>query len=204
MSQEFFKLIHTSDGGEARAGELHTDHGIIKTPVFMPVGTVGTVKAISHKTLLERNAGIILGNTYHLYLRPGMEVMSHFGGLHKFMNWPRAILTDSGGYQIFSLQELRKISEEGAEFKSHIDGSMHFFSPEAVVDIQRNMGSDIMMVLDECVPYPAEYDYVRNSMELSLRWAARAKTRLELTETLYGHRQFLFGIGQGGMYENLR
>ena len=199
-----YTLEKQSEKSKARAGFLNTDHGIIPTPIFMPVGTAGTVKAIMQKDLIELDAKIILGNTYHLYLRPGDNVINHFGGLHKFINWDRAILTDSGGYQIFSLQDMRKLTKEGAEFKSHIDGSKHFFSPESVVDIQRKLGSDILMVLDECVPYPADEKYTAKSMELSLDWAKRSKVHFDSSEPLYGHKQFQFGIGQGGMYPNLR
>lgn len=202
--QKLYELEKESNKSKARAGFLHTDHGIVPTPIFMPVGTAGTVKAILQRDLIEIDAKIILGNTYHLYLRPGDKVINHFGGLHKFINWDRAILTDSGGYQIFSLQDMRKLTKEGAEFKSHIDGSKHFFSPESVVDIQRNLGSDVIMVLDECVPYPAEETYTAKSMELSLDWAKRSKEQFDSTEPLYGHRQFQFGIGQGGMFPNLR
>jgi queuine tRNA-ribosyltransferase len=201
---KFFELEKKSANSKARAGTIYTDHGVIPTPIFMPVGTAGTVKAMLQRDLIEIDAKIILGNTYHLYLRPGDEVINKFGGLHKFMNWDRAILTDSGGYQIFSLQDIRKLSQKGAEFKSHIDGSKHFFSPESVVDIQRNLGSDIIMVLDECVPYPSDEKYSAKSMELSLDWAKRSKDQFDSTEPLYGHRQFQFGIGQGGMYKNLR
>ncbi|MBX3043095.1 MAG: tRNA guanosine(34) transglycosylase Tgt [Candidatus Kapabacteria bacterium] len=199
-----YTLEKQSEKSKARAGFLNTDHGIIPTPIFMPVGTAGTVKAIMQKDLIELDAKIILGNTYHLYLRPGDNVINHFGGLHKFINWDRVILTDSGGYQIFSLQDMRKLTKEGAEFKSHIDGSKHFFSPESVVDIQLNLGSDILMVLDECVPYPADENYTAKSMELSLDWAKRSKVHFDSSEPLYGHKQFQFGIGQGGMYPNLR
>ena len=199
-----FQIDKKDPDSKARAGYLYTDHGVIPTPVFMPVGTQGTVKAIEQRELVDYGAKIILGNTYHLYLRPGDKVVNHFGGLHKFINWNGAILTDSGGYQIFSLQDLRKLKEEGAEFKSHIDGSKHFFSPENVVDIQRNLGSDIIMVLDECTPYPAERKQARDSMELSLRWAKRSRVAFDKTDPLYGHRQFQFGIGQGSMYKDLR
>jgi queuine tRNA-ribosyltransferase len=201
---DIFQLLKTDQHTKARAGLLHTDHGTIETPVFMPVGTQGTVKAVPQKTLQDFDTSIILGNTYHLYLRPGTEVLEHFGGLHKFINWENALLTDSGGYQVFSLQDIRHISDEGVEFKSHIDGSKHFFTPEKVVDIQRSLGSDIMMVLDECAPYPAEKDYVKKSVDLSLKWAERCKIRQSDTVGYYGHKQFLFGIGQGGMYEDLR
>ncbi len=200
----FFKLEKTDTESKARLGKLYTDHGEIPTPIFMPVGTQGSVKALQQRELYELDAKIILGNTYHLYLRPGTEIMEHFGGLHKFMGWDRPILTDSGGYQIFSLKELRKITEKGAEFRSHIDGSKHFFSPESVVGIQKSLGSDIVMVLDECAPYPAEESYVIKSMQMSLRWAERCKKEFDRTEPKYGHRQFLFGIGQGGMYADLR
>ena len=200
----FFTLEKAPEGQGPRAGFLETGHGRINTPVFMPVGTQGTVKALDQRTLNEMETPIILGNTYHLYLRPGDKVINHFGGLHKFMNWDRAILTDSGGYQVFSLQELRKLKETGVEFKSHIDGSKHFFSPEKVVDIQRNLGSDIVMVLDECTPYPATIDQAVKSIELSLKWAKESKKAFENSEPLYGHRQFLFAICQGSMYKDLR
>jgi queuine tRNA-ribosyltransferase len=201
---DFFELLQTSGKSKARAGVLHTDHGDIPTPVFMPVGTNGTVKAVEQRELVELGAKIILGNTYHLYLRPGDDLIYNFHGLHKFMNWEDAILTDSGGYQVFSLQEIRKISNEGVEFKSHIDGSKHFFTPESVVKIQRNLGSDIMMVLDECVPYPSDIGYTEKSMYLSLDWAERSGIAFKKSEPLYGHRQFQFGIAQGGMYPDLR
>ncbi|MCX6146543.1 MAG: tRNA guanosine(34) transglycosylase Tgt [Candidatus Kapabacteria bacterium] len=204
MKDNFFTLLAEDKDSKARVGLINTHHGEIPTPIFMPVGTQGTVKSIEQRELVEFDAKIILGNTYHLYLRPGIDVLSHFGGLHKFMNWDRPILTDSGGYQVFSLKENRKLTNEGAEFKSHIDGSKHFFSPEKVIEIQRVIGSDIMMVLDECVPYPAEESYVKKSLELSLHWAERSKKALESIEEKYGYRQFLFGIGQGGMYPNLR
>ncbi|OGU56089.1 MAG: tRNA guanosine(34) transglycosylase Tgt [Ignavibacteria bacterium GWF2_33_9] len=200
----FFKLIKEDSTTNARLGELHTDHGIIPTPIFMPVGTQGTVKAVQQRELVEFDAKIILGNTYHLYLRPGMEVLNHFGGLHKFMNWDRPILTDSGGYQVFSLSPLRKLTREGAKFKSHIDGSSHIFTPENVVDIQRTIGSDIMMVLDECAPYPAERKYIEKSIDLSLHWAERARKHFLNTSPYYEHRQFQFGIGQGGVFEDYR
>lgn len=200
----FFELIHSSPDCKARRGVLHTDHGDIPTPIFMPVGTQASVKALQQRELKELDAKIILGNTYHLYLRPGNETMKFFGGLHQFMNWDRPILTDSGGYQVFSLQDLRKISDKGVEFRSHIDGSKHFFSPESVVMTQRILGSDIMMVLDECVPYPSDEKYTAKSMELSLKWAKESREHFNNTNPLWGHRQFQFGIGQGGMYSNLR
>ncbi|RNC79317.1 MAG: tRNA guanosine(34) transglycosylase Tgt [Balneola sp.] len=190
---------------KARLGKLQTDHGEIETPIFMPVGTLGTVKAVSqHQLLHQIKAQIILGNTYHLYLRPGVNIMSKAGGLHKFINWDRPILTDSGGYQIFSLSQNRKLEEEGAFFKSHIDGSKHLFTPENVVDIQRILGSDIMMLLDECPPYPSSYEYAKNSMELTHRWAKRGRKQFLDTTELYGHKQFQFGIIQGGTYKDLR
>ncbi|MGB9702098.1 MAG: tRNA guanosine(34) transglycosylase Tgt [Candidatus Kapaibacteriota bacterium] len=202
--QIFFKLIKEDSETNARLGELHTSHGIIPTPIFMPVGTQGTVKAVEQRELVEIDAKIILGNTYHLYLRPGMEVLNHFGGLHKFMNWDRPILTDSGGYQVFSLSALRKLSEEGVKFKSHIDGSTHFFSPENVVEIQRTIGSDIMMVLDECAPFPSSPQYISKSIELSLSWAKRAREYFLSTTEKWGYKQFQFGIGQGGVYPEYR
>jgi queuine tRNA-ribosyltransferase len=200
----FFTLLKTDTETSARAGVLKTDHGEIQTPIFMPVGTQGTVKAIEQRELHEIGAQIILGNTYHLYLRPGNDVLFKAGGLHKFMNWQKPILTDSGGYQIFSLKELRKLTEEGAAFQSHIDGSKHFFSPESVMEIEKFIGSDIMMVLDECTPYPATHDYAKTSMERSMRWAERCKTAFKNTPQKYEHRQFLFGIGQGSTFKDLR
>lgn len=200
----FFELIKTDAETKARVGILHTDHGDIPTPIFMPVGTQGTVKALEQRNLLESDAKIILGNTYHLYLRPGMDVMKHFGGLHKFIRWDRAILTDSGGYQVFSLQDLRRISDEGVEFRSHIDGSRHFFSARKVVEIQKILGSDVMMVLDECVPYGADEQYTRRSMELSYRWAVESRENFKSIPQMWDHRQFQFAICQGGMFSNLR
>ena len=191
--------IHHRDGS-ARTGELHTAHGVIPTPIFMPVGTQGTVKAVCPEDLKTLGARIILGNTYHLYLRPGDEMIARRGGLHRFMNWDRPILTDSGGFQVFSLSGLRKLSEDGVAFSSHIDGSKHFFTPEKVVSIQRNLGSDIMMVLDECVPYGADYQYTKNSLGLTTRWAARCR---EAYPQGTGD-QLLFGIGQGGFFKDLR
>lgn len=190
---------------KARLGKLETDHGVIETPIFMPVGTLGTVKGVSQDVLTEKiKAQIILGNTYHLYLRPGNKIISEAGGLHKFMKWERPILTDSGGYQIFSLSDNRELEEEGAHFKSHIDGSKHLFTPENVVETQRILGSDIMMLLDECPPYPSTYEYAKNSMKLTHRWAKRGRKAFLETDPLYGHRQFQFGIIQGGTYEDLR
>jgi len=199
-----FTLNHTDSLSKARAGTLRTDHGDIPTPIFMPVGTQGAVKAIDHRSLIELDAKIILGNTYHLYLRPGTEVLRTMGGLHRFMNWDRPILTDSGGFQVYSLREIRKMSDNGVEFRSHLDGSKHLFTPEGVVDMQRSIGSDIMMVLDECTGNPATYEQARSSMELTLRWADRAVEQFRNTQPLYGHQQFHFGIGQGSTYPDLR
>lgn len=200
-----FQLLKTSSKGKARLGKLQTDHGVIETPIFMPVGTIATVKAVKQEDLkLRVKAQIILGNTYHLFLRPGNDIMYRAGGLHKFMNWDLPILTDSGGYQVFSLAANRKLEEQGATFKSHIDGSKHQFTPENVVGTQRVLGSDIMMVLDECPPYPCDEDYARNSMHLTHRWAKRCKTEFDATEGLYGHKQHLFGIVQGSVYPELR
>jgi len=200
----FFELVKKDKNSKARAGIIHTSHGDIFTPIFMPVGTQGAIKAVEHRELNEIGTQIILGNTYHLYLRPGTEILEKFGGLHKFINWSKPILTDSGGFQIYSLSELRKIREDGVEFKSHTDGSLHFFSPEKVVDIQRSIGSDIMMVLDECVGFPAQYDYVKKSVELTTRWAKRAFDYFHSTSPLYDHKQFLFGIVQGSVFKDLR
>ena len=188
----------------ARAGILETDHGVIETPIFMPVGTQGTVKAVEQRELGELGAQIILGNTYHLYLRPGTDVLSSLGGLHRFMNWAKPILTDSGGYQVFSLSELRKISDEGVTFRSHLDGSSHFFTPRKVIEIQRAIGSDIMMVLDECTPYPCEESYARHSSTMTLRWARESKEAVGSIPECYGHRQALFGIVQGSVYKQIR
>ncbi len=189
---------------KARAGIVETDHGLIETPVFMPVATQGTVKAIEQRELYEIGAQIILGNTYHLYLRPGTEIIKNMGGLHRFINWKKPMLTDSGGYQVFSLSDLNKISEEGVKFRSHLDGSLHFFTPENVIDIQRSLGSDIMMVLDECTPYPVNYEYAKKSYELTSRWADRCKNRYHATDAQYGHKQTLFGIVQGSVFPDLR
>ena len=200
-----FNLLHTDKGSKARAGVLETDHGPIETPIFMPVCTAGTVKAVHHRELKEDiKAQIILGNTYHLYLRPGLEVLSNAGGLHKFNGWDKPILTDSGGYQIFSLSNQRKLSEEGATFKSHIDGSKHFFSPESVMDIQRTIGADIIMAFDECTPYPCDLKYAKNSLALTHRWLDRCVTRFNETEPKYGYNQALFPIVQGSVYKDLR
>ncbi len=190
---------------KARAGWFETDHGKVKTPIFMPVGTQGTVKAVNQHYLSEEiKAQIVLSNTYHLYLRPGTEILESAGGLHKFMNWQKPILTDSGGYQVFSISELRKLKSDGVEFRSHLDGAKHFFTPEKVIGIQRNIGSDIMMVLDECAPYPCDYDYAKNSVQLTSNWAILNKEAFENSSPLYGHKQFQFGIIQGSVYKDLR
>lgn len=200
-----FQLQHTDNFSNARAGKIKTDHGEILTPIFMPVGTVGTVKAVTKQQLLnDVKAQIILGNTYHLYLRPGLEVLEAAGGLHKFNGWPRPILTDSGGYQVFSLSSQRKITEEGVVFRSHIDGSKHLFTPETVMDIQRSIGADIVMAFDECPPYPSDYTYALRSMELTHRWLDRCMSRMEETGPKYGYHQNLFPIVQGSTYGDLR
>ncbi len=200
-----FKIDHTDTETSARTGVLKTDHGPIETPVFMPVGTVASVKGIHQRDLInDIHARIILGNTYHLFLRPGMDIMKKAGGLHAFMAWDKPILTDSGGYQIFSLAENRKLNAEGAEFRSHIDGSKHFFTPENVIDIQRTLGSDIMMALDECTPYPSEYKLAKTSMELTHSWLDKGLKHLKNTASLYGHHQFYFPIVQGSTYNDLR
>lgn len=200
-----FDLKATDKSSSARAGVLHTAHGPIETPIFMPVGTAGTVKAV-HQRELKNDIGaqIILGNTYHLYLRPGIEVLQQAGGLHKFNGWDRPILTDSGGYQVFSLSDNRKITEEGAVFKSHIDGSRHVFSPERVMDIQRCIGADIVMAFDECTPWPCTEQYARESMHLTHRWLDRCIKRFNETEPLYGYEQNLFPIVQGSTFDSLR
>ncbi len=200
----FFDVLSQDSTTRARVCEITTDHGSFQTPIFMPVGTQGTVKAIEQRELDEIGAKIILGNTYHLYLRPCTEVLEAAGGLHKFMNWNKPILTDSGGFQVFSLSALRKITDEGAEFKSHLDGSTHLFTPEKVVDIQRVIGSDIMMVLDECLENPAEYEKVKESVSLTSRWAKRSKDHFDKTGERYGKKQFLFGIIQGSTFNDLR
>lgn len=200
-----FTLEKIDSGSKARAGLLQTDHGAIETPIFMPVGTAGTVKAVhQHELKKDVKAQIILGNTYHLYLRPGTDILQEAGGLHRFMGWDGPILTDSGGYQVFSLADRRKIKEAGATFSSHIDGSKHLFSPEAVMDIQRKIGADIIMAFDECTPYPCEEKYARNSMHLTHRWLDRCLTQFEQTNPLYGHKQMLFPIVQGSVYPELR
>lgn len=200
-----FKLVKTASGSKARTGTIQTDHGAVQTPAFMPVGTLGTVKAVKQNELKKLvNAEIILGNTYHLYLRPGCDIISEAGGLHKFMNWDRPILTDSGGYQIFSLSDIRELEEEGARFKSHLDGSGHLFTPENIVAIQRVFGSDIIMILDECPPYPCSKEYAKDSMELTHRWAERGRKAFLNSDSLYDHQQFQFGIVQGGTFKDLR
>ncbi len=205
MAALSFELQHTDPGTKARAGKITTDHGVIETPIFMPVGTVGSVKAVTQAQLkADVQAQIILGNTYHLYLRPGLEVLEAAGGLHQFMGWDRPILTDSGGYQVFSLAGTRKIKEEGVTFQSHIDGSKHLFSPEAVMDIQRTIGGDIIMAFDECPPGGSEYAYAKKSMELTHRWLDRCVERFSGTADKYGYTQNLFPIVQGGTFKDLR
>lgn len=200
-----FTLTASDKSSFARAGTLYTDHGPVETPIFMPVGTAGSVKAVHQRELeTDIDAQIILGNTYHLYLRPGTDLLKTAGGLHKFNGWNRAILTDSGGYQVYSLAENRKISEEGVAFKSHIDGSRHYFTPESAVDVQRVIGADIIMAFDECTPYPCELDYAHNSMELTHRWLKRCIQRMNETDPLYGYEQALFPIVQGSTYRDLR
>jgi len=200
-----FDLVAHDPGTKARAGHLTTAHGAIKTPIFMPVGTAGTVKAVGQRELkADVQAQIILGNTYHLYLRPGLDVLQAAGGLHKFNGWDGPILTDSGGYQVFSLSGTRKIKEEGVTFRSHIDGSKHLFSPEGVMDIQRRIGADIIMAFDECTPWPCEYDYARRSLDMTHRWLKRCIQRLDTTEPLYGYEQTLFPIVQGSTFKDLR
>lgn len=200
-----FELVQTDSQSQARAGVMTTDHGIIETPIFMPVGTQGTVKAV-HIPELEQDirAQIILGNTYHLYLRPGLDILEKAGGLHKFNGWNRPILTDSGGFQVFSLAENRKLTSEGAEFRSHIDGSKHFFSPERVMDIERTIGADIMMAFDECCPGDADYGYAKKSLDLTEQWLKRCVKRFNETEPKYGYSQCLFPIVQGCVYPDLR
>lgn len=200
-----FELLKTADNSAARAGIISTAHGKIETPIFMPVGTVGSVKAVHFRELEnDIKAQIILGNTYHLYLRPGMDIIGRAGGLHKFNGWNRPILTDSGGFQVFSLSSNRKLKEEGAYFRSHIDGSKHLFTPEGVVDIQRIIGSDIMMALDECPPGDSDYSYARKSLDLTLRWLRRGWDRYKSTEGRYGYSQAYFPIVQGCVYPELR
>ena len=200
-----FDILNKDKGSAARAGKLTTDHGDIETPIFMPVGTAGTVKGVHQKELKQDvKAEIILGNTYHLFLRPGMDIIEGAGGLHKFMNWDRPILTDSGGYQVYSLSGSRKITEEGVKFQSHIDGSYHYFTPERAIDIQRSIGADIIMAFDECTPYPCDYAYAKNSMGMTHRWLKRCMDQMEKTSCSYGYNQALFPIVQGSTYKDLR
>ena len=200
-----FELIKSDQKSKARAGKFHTDHGVIETPIFMPVGTVGSVKGV-HQYEIENeiNAQIILGNTYHLYLRPGLDVLEAAGGLHKFMNWKLPILTDSGGYQVYSMSGSRKITEEGVKFQSHVDGSYHFFTPERAIDIQRSIGADIIMAFDECTPYPCDYQYAKRSMHMTHRWLKRCFEQMNNSESKYGYDQALFPIVQGSVYKDLR
>lgn len=200
-----FQQVKTDSKSKARAGEIITDHGVIETPIFMPVGTAGTVKAIHTRDVKEdTKAQIILGNTYHLFLRPGLDIIQGAGGLHQFMGWDRPILTDSGGYQVYSLSQRRKLKEEGVRFQSHIDGSYHLFTPENVIDTQRIIGSDIMMAFDECTPYPCTYEYAENSLGITHRWLDRCIEQVKNTQPLYGHSQTLYPIVQGSTYHDLR
>ncbi|MEJ1223895.1 tRNA guanosine(34) transglycosylase Tgt [Sediminicola sp. 1XM1-17] len=200
-----FTLLHTDPKSKARAGKMVTDHGTIETPIFMPVGTVASVKGVHQRELKEEiNPDIILGNTYHLYLRPKTQILEQAGGLHKFMNWDRNILTDSGGYQVYSLSDNRKIKEEGVKFKSHIDGSYHVFTPENVMEIQRTIGADIIMAFDECTPYPCDYNYAKRSMHMTHRWLERCLTHLDKIPFKYGYSQAFFPIVQGSTYKDLR
>ena len=200
-----FTLSKKDKNSNARSGILKTDHGEIKTPIFMPVGTAGTVKSVSQRDLEDQiNAQIILGNTYHLYLRPGIETLESIGGLHKFISWDRPILTDSGGYQVYSLSGRRKITEHGVKFKSHIDGSSHFFTPENVMEIQKSIGADIIMAFDECTPYPCDYSYAKDSMEMTHRWLKRCVDGFNSTPFKYDYSQVLFPIVQGSTYSDLR
>ena len=200
-----FKLLKEDAKSKARLGEIQTAHGTIKTPIFMPVGTGGTVKGVHQHELLEDTlAQIILGNTYHLYLRPGLDIIEGAGGLHKFIGWNKPLLTDSGGYQVYSLSAKRKIEEKGVKFQSHIDGSYHFFTPEYAIDIQRKIGADIIMAFDECAPYPCQYDYAKKSMHMTHRWLKRCCERFDNTEERYAFKQSLFPIIQGSVYKDLR
>ena len=200
-----FKLKKKDKNSNARLGEITTDHGIIETPIFMPVGTAGSVKGVhQHELKNDTKAQIILGNTYHLYLRPGLKTITKSGGIHKFIGWDKPILTDSGGYQVYSLSNNRKISEKGVEFQSHIDGSKHFFTPEYAIDVQRMIGADIIMAFDECTPYPCDYNYAKNSMHLTHRWLKRCCDRFKMTDNKYDFRQSLFPIVQGSVYKDLR
>ncbi len=200
-----FRISSADQDSKARAGIINTDHGVIETPIFMPVGTAATVKAIHKKDLTEQvKPDIILGNTYHLYLRPGLEIISGAGGIHKFMSWDKPVLTDSGGYQVYSLAERRKLTPEGVTFQSHIDGSRHFFSPEGVIDIQRTIGADIIMAFDECTPFPCDYDYAAKSIKLTHRWLQRCCDHFDATQGHYGYSQTLFPIVQGSTFRDLR
>lgn len=199
-----FEIIARDSRTAARAGRFHTAHGTVETPIFIPVGSIGTVKTLSPKDLTENKVQIILGNTYHLYLKPGVEILFKAGGLHRFINWSKPVLTDSGGFQVYSLMDLRKVINEGVRFKSHWDGSEHFFTPEKVVDIQRQIGSDIIMVLDYCIANPSEKKEVRKAAKLTLGWAERSREYFLKTHDLYGYSQFQFGIVQGGVYTDLR
>ncbi len=200
-----FDLLKTDEKSGARAGVFHTDHGAIETPIFMPVGTAATVKGVHQKELVDDiQSQIILANTYHLYLRPGLDIIEAAGGVHAFQQWKKPILTDSGGYQVYSLADIRKIKEEGVRFQSHIDGSRHLFTPENVMDIQRRIGADIIMAFDECTPYPCEYNYAKKSMHMTHRWLKRCCERFDNTEPLYGYNQTLFPIVQGSTYTDLR
>ena len=198
--------IHKKDSfSNARIGEFITDHGKVETPIFMPVGTAGTVKGVhQHELTRDTKAQIILGNTYHLYLRPGLEIIEKAGGLHKFIGWDKPLLTDSGGYQVYSLSGARSIIEKGVKFQSHIDGSYHFFTPEYAIDIQRTIGADIIMAFDECTPYPCEYNYAKESMYMTHRWLKRCCDRFDSTKAKYSHKQTFFPIVQGSVYKDLR
>jgi queuine tRNA-ribosyltransferase len=200
-----FELIHEDHQSKARAGKLHTDHGVIETPIFMPVGTAGTVKGVhQHELANDIKAQIILGNTYHLFLRPGMHTMEAAGGLHQFIGWDKPMLTDSGGYQVYSLASSRKITEEGVKFQSHLDGSYHFFTPERAIQIQRIIGADIIMAFDECTPYPCDYRYAKKSLEITHQWLDRCLEEMKISAPKYGHNQALFPIVQGSVYKDLR
>lgn len=200
-----FEILKKDTITKAKTGKIYTEHGVIETPIFMPVGTVGSVKSVHQRELVEDiKAQIILGNTYHLYLRPGTDTLQKAGGLHKFMNWDKPILTDSGGYQVFSLSDIRKIKEEGVTFRSHIDGSKHLFTPENVVDTERIIGADIIMALDECPPFPSDYKYAKDSMFLTHRWLERGIKHFDNTKGLYGYKQAYFPIVQGSTYKDLR
>lgn len=201
---KFFEVLSNSSDCKARMGLIKTSHSIIETPVFMPVGTQATVKAVEQRELLEMNAGIILGNTYHLYLRPDTEILKLAGGIHRFMNWDKSVLTDSGGFQVFSLASLRKITEEGVKFSSHLDGSSHLFTPEKVIEIQRAIGSDIMMPLDECMPFPIEHNEAVKSLKITHSWEKRCLDHYNVTKPLYGLDQYLFSINQGSLFKDLR